>query len=91
MFPRAVVTLGTLAGLLLLLPPQASGGALAFVAVALLAALALRAVGVRLPAVTPARLAAGARRAEYRGAPRLRDPDAQGRPRPRAPSAAPAA
>ncbi|WP_143175704.1 hypothetical protein [Cryptosporangium aurantiacum] len=90
--PRAVVTLACLAGLILLAQPHAGGGALTFVAVALVAALAFRRYGVRLSVPTPARLAAGARRAEYRGAPRLRDPDARGRlSRPRAPSAAPAA
>ena len=87
---RAVVTLACGAGLLLLLQPSTSGGALAFVAVALLAALTLRRLGVRLPAATPARLAAAERRAEYRGAPRLRDPDARGRSRPRAPTGRPA-
>ncbi|MFG1927387.1 hypothetical protein [Cryptosporangium sp. NPDC048952] len=87
--PRAVVTLWALAGLLVLLQPNT--GALAFVAVALLATLALRRIGIRLPALTPGRLAAGARRAAYRGAPRHRDPDARGSVRPRAPSAAPAA
>ncbi|GAA3389579.1 hypothetical protein [Cryptosporangium minutisporangium] len=91
-FARAVVTLACGVGLLFLLSPDAGGGALAFVALAVLGALALRGLGVRLPTSTPAILAAGARRAECRGAPRHRDPDARGRrSRPRAPSPVPAA
>ncbi|EXG81456.1 DUF6412 domain-containing protein [Cryptosporangium arvum] len=81
---RAVVTLWALAGLLVLFQPNT--GVLAFVAVALLAALALRRVGIQLPTLTPPRLAAGARRAASRGAPRHRDPDARGHSRPRAPT-----
>ncbi|GAA0249647.1 DUF6412 domain-containing protein [Cryptosporangium japonicum] len=81
---RAVVALWALAGLLVLLQPNT--GVLTFVAVALLAALALRQVGIQLPALPPSRLAAAARRATYRGAPRHRDPDARGHSRPRAPT-----
>lgn len=63
---------------------------LAVVAAALLVVLA--AAGLPIPTV-PARAAFGvsADRARRRRVPRLTDPDAAGRPRPRAPSAYPAA
>ena len=61
---------------------------LAVVAAALVILLA--AAGVTVPARAPSRTAPG-RRAGPRVLPRLTDPDAAGRPRPRAPSAHPAA
>jgi hypothetical protein len=64
---------------------------LAAVAAALLVVLAAAAV-VPLPALRPASAGPGpAARARIRRLPRLLDPDAAGRPRPRAPSASPAA
>jgi hypothetical protein len=63
---------------------------LAAVAAALLVVLAAAAV-IPLPALRPAAAGAGlAARARVRRLPRLLDPDAAGRPRPRAPSACPA-
>ena len=63
---------------------------LAAVAAALLVVLAAAAV-VALPALRPASAGVGlAVRALLRRLPRLLDPDAAGRPRPRAPSAGPA-
>jgi len=63
---------------------------LAVVAAALLVVLA--AAGVGVPAAPrPVGFRAAARRIRARRVPRLIDPDAAGRPRPRAPSARPAA
>jgi hypothetical protein len=63
---------------------------LAVVAAALLVVLAAAAV-VALPALRPAAAGAGlVARARTRRLPRLLDPGAAGRPRPRAPSACPA-
>ncbi len=78
--------------LMLLMSPAPSAShlvvALAVVAAAVLILLA--AAGVALPARPVSRTAAR-RRAGPRVLPRLADPDAAGRPRPRAPSAHPAA
>jgi hypothetical protein len=63
---------------------------LAVVATALMVVLA--AAGLPAPAVSvPAGFRGVAQRARARSIPRLSDPDAAGRPRPRAPSAFPAA
>jgi hypothetical protein len=63
---------------------------LAAVAAALLVVLAAAAV-IPLPALRPTAAGVGlAARAKVRRLPRLLDPDAAGRPRPRAPSAYPA-
>ena len=63
---------------------------LAVVAVALLVVLAAAGLPVPAPPM-PAGFGGVARRARVRRVPRLIDPDAAGRPRPRAPSAFPAA
>ncbi|MFI5955968.1 DUF6412 domain-containing protein [Cryptosporangium sp. NPDC051539] len=85
---RLCAVLAGVTGLLLLVEPRTGGAVLAFVAVAVVGALALRSLRLRLPAPVRAGLVATARQTESGGTPRLRDPDAQGRPRPRAPSPA---
>lgn len=70
--------------------PFASALGLAVVAAALLVVLAASGLSVTLPPA-PRGFRAVADRARVRHVPRLIDPDAAGRPRPRAPSAFPAA
>ncbi|MEV6344991.1 DUF6412 domain-containing protein [Actinoplanes sp. NPDC051851] len=73
-----------------LLDPQMSGGPSLVMTLALVAAALLVVAAVALPvlgtAITPG-MSAFARRSRTQ-APRLRDPDAAGRPRPRAPATA---
>ena len=70
--------------------PSSSHLLLTLAAVAAALLLLLATSGVAAPA-GPAPMAAAAHRAGARGLPRLRDPEAAGRPRPRAPSAYPTA
>jgi hypothetical protein len=72
--------------------PSSAQLALGLAAVAAALVVVLAAAGLPTPAVAvPGGFRGVARRTRVRSVPRLTDPDAAGRPRPRAPSAFPAA